>query len=523
MRKDVKNEAEIYLSVDHPQIARLEYIYESNEHIHLVMELMTGGELFDRLLAKNSFSEQATAHTARSMLLAIAYLHAHKICHRDLKPENFLYQDVDSDNLKLIDFGLATMWDGENMLTEKCGTVGYVAPEVVDHSYGDQADMWSLGVICHILLTGKSIFPFNMGDAEILRRTKSRDVTYSSCFGQLSAHAQDFVSGLLAYDPTTRLTACGALEHSFLQQTNEFKPTFDIQLLSGLRKYAESSQFQRVCFSMMAWSVSQEDRDALNDVFFELDGDNKGAIPLHRFKTFLEERFNVDAVEAEQLFASLDTNHDNEIGYSELLAATLQDRVCMDDHLLRKTFSRFDQELTGRISADTLSGVLDATNENAEVEEILHEIDVHGTGAICYDDFCDLLQGEHMDHSDDEQASALKDDASSASTAAPGLSPSQTPRTSLSSSSSSSSSSQASACNIPSVWTAALPTAHTIKLDVKEPYLHSSSCWNGCLLLLSEQCEKAYVMLERLQRSAELNAGAICHPNGLDGLMRGQF
>merc|ERR1719454_2742590 len=94
---DLKREVEIYLSLDHPHIARLEQVYETKEEAHLVMELMAGGELYERLTSEKMYTEEAAARTLHQMLLAVAYLHAHKVCHRDLKLENFLYESQDHD------------------------------------------------------------------------------------------------------------------------------------------------------------------------------------------------------------------------------------------------------------------------------------------------------------------------------------------------------------------------------------------------------------------------------------------
>jgi len=129
------------LVLDHPHVVRLENVYESDEELHLVMEYMSGGELWTRLnsQANKQYSEQVAADTTRQMLLAVAYLHSHQVVHRDLKLENFLYEKEDSDHVKLIDFGFARFWDGRTMMHYFCGTPSYIAPEVVERSYTEKA------------------------------------------------------------------------------------------------------------------------------------------------------------------------------------------------------------------------------------------------------------------------------------------------------------------------------------------------------------------------------------------------
>merc|ERR1712032_501178 len=131
--------------MDHPNIARLVDVYESNNRLSLVMECMEGGELFERVKKMKIFAEADAAAAALQMLLAVNYMHSHGLVHRDLKLENFLFEREDSDVLKLIDFGFSRAWDQRSHMCERLGTVSYVAPEVLKGSYTSQCDLWSLG------------------------------------------------------------------------------------------------------------------------------------------------------------------------------------------------------------------------------------------------------------------------------------------------------------------------------------------------------------------------------------------
>merc|ERR1719433_1595447 len=122
------------------------------------MECLEGGELFDRVIERKRFSENDASDAVRQMLLALNYLHSAGIVHRDLKLENFLYDKKGGDHLKLIDFGFSKVWDPNVKMHLSCGTLSYVAPEVLEKNYGSQCDLWSLGVICYILLSGQMPF-----------------------------------------------------------------------------------------------------------------------------------------------------------------------------------------------------------------------------------------------------------------------------------------------------------------------------------------------------------------------------
>lgn len=407
-RNDLQREVEIYLSLDHPHIARLEQVYETEDEVHLVMEFMAGGELYEHLSSKKMYTEEAAAGALHQMLLAVAYLHAHNICHRDLKLENFLYESKDHAHLKLIDFGFAKIFSGRTKMSKACGSLHYVAPEVLAHAYTEKADMWSIGVMSHMLLTGSPVF--RGSDDEIMLKIRKGQKQLSSRFGKLSNLAQDFVQSLLVLDPSKRLSAQQALEHPFLASKSSRETSIDAHILDGLRKYTQASRFRRACLSMMAWSLSQEDRQNLRDKFLEMDVQNQGTISLPQFKAVLEENYKVNSLEAERIFAALDTDHDNTICYSEFLAAVLQNRVRMHEDILRKTFARFDQDGSGIITVDDLRKVLGDTYGDVDVRELLAEADADGNGSIDYEEF---LKFADMDSQPGEDCHDISNEFSS--------------------------------------------------------------------------------------------------------------
>merc|ERR1719198_2157866 len=143
--------------VSHPNIIQLYEIFDEKEKMNLVMELVTGGELFDRIVAKSHYTEREAANTIATICAALKHLHKQKIVHRDLKPENLLYSDpTDEAIIKVADFGLARMVSAGDIMKTACGTPGYVAPEILQNKGYDSpaVDMWSTGVILYILLCG---------------------------------------------------------------------------------------------------------------------------------------------------------------------------------------------------------------------------------------------------------------------------------------------------------------------------------------------------------------------------------
>jgi calcium/calmodulin-dependent protein kinase-4 len=186
----------------------------------LVLDLLEGGELFDRIIEKGHFRESDAANCFAQMVLALKYLHDKQIVHRDLKPENLLFATKANDSaIKLIDFGLAgSIKDG--LLKTPCGTPNYVAPEILRRQkYGVQADMWSIGVILYIILCGFPPFYDENDDlGRLYRKIKRADYDMPSPYwDNITPDAKDLVKKLLQPDPKKRLSAGDTLQHGWLK------------------------------------------------------------------------------------------------------------------------------------------------------------------------------------------------------------------------------------------------------------------------------------------------------------------
>ncbi|XP_059923237.1 calcium/calmodulin-dependent protein kinase type IV [Gadus macrocephalus] len=218
-KKIVRTEIGVLLRLSHPNIIRLKEIFETETNITLVLELVTGGELFDRIVERGYYSERDAAHVIHQILEAVAYLHENGVVHRDLKPENLLYEDMSLDApLKIADFGLSKIIDDQVPMKTVCGTPGYCAPEILrGNAYGPEVDMWSVGVILYILLCGFEPFFDPRGDQYMYSRILNCDYQFvSPWWDEVSLNAKDLVSRLILQDPRKRLTVQEALCHPWV-------------------------------------------------------------------------------------------------------------------------------------------------------------------------------------------------------------------------------------------------------------------------------------------------------------------
>lgn len=386
-KEELEGECEIFLAMDHPHVARLTDVYESAEKLSLVMECMEGGELFDRVLSKKRFAEQDAAFAAYQMLLAINYIHTQGIVHRDIKLENWLYESEASDHLKLIDFGFSKIWDPDTKMKMSCGTLAYVAPEVLAKNYTSQCDIWSLGIVVFILLVG--YMPFSGSDEKQMRNIAKGEYSWKPDKWKLvSAEGADFVKKLLIVDPAMRFTASGALGHPWLDKRSESTPAnVDKEIVSSLVEFAQESKFRRACMQAMAWSLSNEERAAVREGFMALDKTKGGTITLAEFKQVMQEQFHIEDDKVKEAFEAIDVGHNGQIMYSEFLAAMVSSRIAMHDELLQQTFKRFDTDSSGYISSDNLREVLGGTLTDQELHSMMSEIDANHDGKISYEEF----------------------------------------------------------------------------------------------------------------------------------------
>jgi len=211
-------EIDIMKQVDHKNILSLHEIFESENEISLVIELVTGGELFFKIVEQGSYSEGDAAGIVIQILTGVQHLHDKGIAHRDLKPENLLCSGEQPNmTIKIADFGLSKIFAGGQKLETSCGTPDYAAPEVLlgEKAYDKSVDLWSVGVISYVLLCGYPPF-YAQSQPALFEKIIQANYDFPEAeWSSISPTAKDFVRRLLVIKPSERMTVEQCLEHDF--------------------------------------------------------------------------------------------------------------------------------------------------------------------------------------------------------------------------------------------------------------------------------------------------------------------
>uniref|UniRef100_A0A7S2LES8 non-specific serine/threonine protein kinase n=1 Tax=Zooxanthella nutricula TaxID=1333877 RepID=A0A7S2LES8_9DINO len=360
-----KQEIQVMKMMDHPNIIKLYEIFENSNKMYLVMELCTGGELFDRILKAGQFTEHEAAVVMQQIFRAVCYLHDMNITHRDLKPENFLFLHegpIEENVLKLIDFGLSCHLQPGEFHRQVVGTPQYVAPQVLSRKYDKRCDMWSCGVIMYTLLSGKAAFG-GKNEQEVLNKVRNGYVSLAGpAWEHVSPEAKNLIRALLKRNPSNRLTADQALDHAWLAEAVPRQT--DVQLEHGfldrLREFKSHDNLKKAALHAIADQLTDEQTRHLREVFNALDTSRTGVLTFGDLRSSLE-RAGLAAPDLEQILRGVDISRSGAIDYTEFLAAALDRHSHLNDDVIWSAFNLFELDGDGRISQKELLKALSSS------------------------------------------------------------------------------------------------------------------------------------------------------------------
>jgi len=415
--QELQNEIAILRTVDHPNICKAIETYEYNSKLYLVLELCSGGDLYQR----DPYDEQQAKYIVRSILNACAYLHHKNITHRDLKYENIMFAIPTSPNVKIIDFGLSTKYGKNEILNQTVSTVYTMAPEVIKGGgYDQQCDVWSIGVLAFMLCSSTLPF-FGKTRQDIARRILHGRFKFNGRrWKNVSKEAKSFCRSLLVQDVMLRPNCVEALNHKWFHtdhsprgcqivshdQDGTARPpsiggcTRSGQVVSSVvmdrvqatvQMYAGYTSLKKLALYVIAYKSTVDEIGFLQQLFQNrFDVERDGIITLQEFKDAL----NVYSYTDEELtfmYNAVDIDGCGNISYSEFLAATIEAHGFIEEVRIAEAFDRLDSDDSGYITVNNLTAFLGKDIPESFIHKIIEEADVvDHDGQIDYDEFLGL-------------------------------------------------------------------------------------------------------------------------------------
>ncbi|KAG6589059.1 Calcium-dependent protein kinase 4, partial [Cucurbita argyrosperma subsp. sororia] len=401
--EDVRREIQImHHLAGHKNIVTIKGAYEDSLYVHIVMELCSGGELFDRIIHRGHYSERKAAELTRIIVGVVETCHSLGVMHRDLKPENFLLVNKDDDfSLKAIDFGLSVFFKPGQIFTDVVGSPYYVAPEVLLKHYGPAADVWTAGVILYILLSGVPPFWAETQQGIFDAVLKGHIDFDSDPWPLISDSAKDIIRKMLCSRPSDRLTAHEVLCHPWICE-NGVAPdrALDPAVLSRLKQFSAMNKLKKMALRVIAESLSEEEIAGLREMFTAMDTDNSGAITFDELKAGLRRYGStLKDTEIRDLMDAADIDNSGTIDYGEFIAATIHlNKLEREEHLVA-AFRYFDKDGSGYITVDELQQACAEHNmTDAYLEDVIREVDQDNDGRIDYGEFVAMMQKASEPH-----------------------------------------------------------------------------------------------------------------------------
>lgn len=296
--------------------------------------------------------------------------------------------------IKIIDFGTSQQFDvgSKKKMEERYGTPYYIAPDVLNKSYNEKCDIWSLGVILYILLVGYP--PFNgSDDKKIIDAVKKGKYTLDEPeWDDVSEEAIDLVKKCLTYDPDKRISASEALDHVWFKKfakMDKVQKSLASSALGNLRNFrAEQKLKQATLAYIVSQCLTKEETDKMEGIFAAMDKNNDGMLSKEEIKDGYEEHFGIpiDDEELDQIFNAIDTDGSGAIDYSEFLMATMNQQQLMSKEKLKQAFKMFDKDGSGTISREEIKEALGNLDEEM-ADKMISEVDQDDDGEISFEEF----------------------------------------------------------------------------------------------------------------------------------------
>ena len=395
-------EISILSKLTHPSIMQIYEVFEDNTNVYIVSEFCKGGELFDMISKKGSFSEEDACKITKQILSAVCYAHQNGIVHRDIKPENILLESKSNDySLKIIDWGSAAQFNKKERLHEVDGTSYYIAPEVLNGDYDEKCDIWSCGVILYILLCGYPPFDGEK-DEDIYKQVLTGKYDFpKEEWDHVSKEAKTLIKKMIEINPVKRISALEALNDDWFKKHKEKShenKALAKSVLSNMKKFKQHRQFEKATISFIINQlISKDEKSELERQFKEWDTNHDGVLSKEEIiKGYKKAYGTVDENEIENMINSIDLDGNGVIDYNEFLTCSINKDKILRKENLELCFKAFDLDNSGTISLDEIGAIFNSGSVNnknlEEFKNILKEADDNGDGEISFLEFKNLMR-----------------------------------------------------------------------------------------------------------------------------------
>ena len=455
--EEIEQEINILKKLDHPKIIKLYEFYSDNDYYYLINEFCSDGGLDEKLAEIRAFPECIVKVLMFQILSAVSYLHSRKVIHGDLKLENIMidsvlqknkstfissiqedaksinetlrksstvfskvttntnkndeldrgnsikstgsklkYSNLKNYDLKLIDFGCSKIFTKyKNTFSDTIGTLIYCSPEVLKNNYNEKCDMWSIGIIMYVLLSGE--FPFHgHTEKEISQKILNGKFVFDSSFDNVSDTAKDLITKCLIYDKNQRIPVKYALNHPFFMDDidphNIFSETLDsTEVLLTLKNFAKYSKFNQAVLAFLSHNYAEKNKlDKLKKIFLSIDLNLDGKISREELKyAYKSANIKISDEQLDKIIKAIDFDNNGFIEYEEFIRVTIPKEHLFTEVNLKTAFDLFDLDKNGKLSVNDIVEVLGMGNniEESVTKELFSEIQSTGEPEITFDKF----------------------------------------------------------------------------------------------------------------------------------------
>lgn len=400
----LSREIDILSSVDHPNIIRYYETYTDNRYFHIVMEFLSGGDLLTGITRKKNYSEKDIAQIIHKLLSAISHIHSLGIVHRDLKPDNILYENKNSDSeIKIIDFGVSRQYFKVNDdLNSIVGTPYYVAPEVLSGKYDKKVDIWSIGIIMFVLMTGYP--PFNgKSKTDLFEKIKTKDLPYPQKKDKsfYTPSAVNFLTLLTKKDPSSRPSASELLNDKWFEIIKDTSSIGNINIeksiLDNIKGFTLPNLFQRTLLKLMVKKLKSSQIQELNEVFKKLDKENTGYIDSDKIEiAFHNLNLPISKEDIKNIMTNCNLNYGNSqrVNYTSFIAAAIDKKELFSNEILWEIFKNLDTNEDGFLTIEGIIKAFERTGKQKKDEVIIkmfNEVGLDKSSRVDFEEFKKLI------------------------------------------------------------------------------------------------------------------------------------